>query len=56
MPLETEVDKLSIPGVGEREVHADKFHHLLFGGDQLTAKCDRGSQHVRNNFLRGKDR
>ena len=56
VPLETEVDKLSIPGVGEREVHADKFHHLLFGGDQLTAKRARGSQHVRNNSLRGKDR
>ena len=56
VPLAMEVDKLSIPGVGEREVHADKFHHLLFGGDQLTAKRARGSQHVRNNSLRGKDR
>ena len=56
VPLAMEVDKLSIPGVGEREVHADKFHHLWFGRDQLTAKRARGSQHVRNNSLRGKDR
>lgn len=56
VPMMTEVDKLSIPGVGEREVHADRFHHLLFGGDQLTAKRGRGSQHVRSNSLRGKDR
>ena len=56
VPLETEVDKLTIPGVGEREVHADTFHHVLFGGDQLTAKRARGSQHVQSNSLRGKDR
>ena len=55
-PVASEVEKLSIPGVGEREVHADKFYHLLFGGDQLTAKRARGSQHVRSNSLRGKDR
>ena len=55
-PVVSEVGKVSIPGVGEKEVHADNFHNLIFGGDQLTAKCARGSQHVRSNSLRGKDR
>lgn len=56
VPLEAEVEKLLIPGIGKREVHADTFHHVLFGGDQLTAKCTRGSKHVCSNSLRGKDR
>ena len=52
-----ETSKLTIPGVGEREVHADTFHHVLFGGgDLLTAKPARGSQYTRNNSLRGRDR
>lgn len=54
-PVISEVDKLSILGVGEKEVHADKFHHLMFGGDQLNAKRARGSQHVRSNSIRGID-
>ena len=56
VPMTSEVSKLSIPNVGEKEIHADTFHHILFGGDQLTAKRARGSQHIRSNSLRGKDR
>ena len=55
-PVVSELGKLSIPGVREREVHSDNFHHLLFGGDQLTAKRARGNQHVWSNSLREKDR
>ena len=46
MPMTTEVTKLSIRNVGEKEIHADTFHHILFGGDQLTAKRARGSQQL----------
>ena len=56
VPLETETSTINIEGVGEKEVHADRFHHVLFGGDLLTAKRARGSQHVRSNSLRGKER
>ena len=50
VPLKMETGKLTIPGVGEREVHA------LFGGDLLTAKRAQGSQYTRRNSLCGKDR
>ena len=43
-------------GLGEKEVHTDTFHHILFGGDLLTAKRARGSQYTRSNSLRGKER
>ena len=33
-----------------------RSHIILFGGDQLTVKRARGTQHVRSNSLRGKDR
>ena len=56
VPLEMESSTINIEGIGEKEVHADHFHHLLFGSDLLTAKRARGSQYVRNNSLRGKER
>ena len=55
VPMESETSKISIPGVGEKEIHSDKFHHILFSGDLLTAKRARGSQYTRSNSLRGKD-
>ena len=56
VPSETESSTIDIEGIGEKEVHADHFHHVLFGGDLLTAKRARGSQHIRSNSLRGKER
>lgn len=56
VPLHSETNTVTIPGVGEKEVHADRFHHILLGGDQLTVKRARGSQHIRSNSLRGRDR
>ena len=56
VPLETETSTVDVEGIGEKEIHADRFHHVLFGGDQLTAKRARGSQYVRSNSLRGKER
>ena len=37
-------------------MNADWFHHILFGGDMLTAKHARGSKYVRSNSTRGLDR
>ena len=37
-------------------VIADHFHHVLFGGDMVTAKRARGAQGIRENSNRGKDR
>ena len=55
-PLETEACTVDIPTVGKKEVHADSFHNVLFGGDVLTAKRARGSKHIRGTSIRGKDR
>ena len=56
VPLETESSTINIEGIGEKEVYADHFYSVLFGGDLLTAKRARGSQHIRSNSLRGKER
>lgn len=56
VPVHTEAVTVDIPGVGEKVVHGDWFHHIIFGGDMLTAKRARGSQHVRSNSARGLDR
>lgn len=56
VPLQTETSKCTLPGLGDKEVHANTFHHVLFGGDLLTAKRARGSQYTRSNSLRGKER
>lgn len=56
VPVHSEAVTVEVPGVGDREVHADQFHHILFGGDMLTAKRARGSQHIRSNSARGLDR
>ena len=34
----------------------DKFHQILFGGDQLTVARARGSQRIRKNSERGNER
>ena len=56
VPVQSESTSVDVPGVGEKQFHADWFHHILFGGDMLTAKRARGSQHVRSNSTRGLDR
>ena len=38
------------------DIHIDNFHHILFGGDPLTDERVRGSQKVRSNSERGKER
>ena len=56
VPVHSETTTVEIPGIGEKEVHADWFHHILFGGDMLTAKRARGSKYVRSNSARGLER
>lgn len=57
VPTHSTVSKETIPGVGEEvDVMKDKFHQILFGGDQLTAARARGSQRIRNNSERGRER
>ncbi len=55
VPVHTEEMLVEVPGVGEKKVHADRFHHVLFGGDMLTAKRARGSKFIRSNSARGLD-
>ena len=38
------------------DVHIDEFHHILFGGDQLTAERACGSKKIRSNAERGVER
>ena len=37
-------------------ITGDKFHRILFGGDQLTAARARGTQRIRSNSERPLDR
>lgn len=53
VPVNTEEVQFDIPGVGTKKAYADWFHYTLFGGDMLTAKRARGSQHIRKNSTRG---
>jgi L1 cell adhesion molecule like protein len=55
VPVHTDDIVVDIPGIGEKTVHADSFHHILFGGDMLTAKRARGSKFIRSNSARGLD-
>ena len=57
VPLHSEKIEVEIPSVGKKQVtFADRFHHLLFGGDMLTAKRARGSKNIRSNSAMGSDR
>lgn len=40
----------------EDSMFLDKFHYLLFGGDQLTVERAHGSKKCRSNEIRGLDR
>ena len=37
-------------------IEIDHFHHILFGGDQLTCARARGAQRIRQNSLVGQSR
>ena len=55
VPVVSSTTQTNVPVDGEVEectVIDDKFHRLLFGGDQLTTARARGAQRVRSNSER----
>lgn len=57
VPTHSTLSKVSVPGGDEEiDVMKDKFHQILFGGDQLTAARARGSQRICKNSEGGKER
>lgn len=59
VPVVSSTSQTSVLVDGEVEectVTDDKFHRLLFGGDQLTAARARGAQRVRSNSERPLDK
>ena len=49
--------KTDVPGEAEPvEVRMDYFHHVLFGGDQMTCARVRGAQKIRANSTTGRAR
>ena len=57
VPTHSTLSKEAIPRDNEEvDVMNDKFHPILFGGDQLTVARARGCQKIRKNSERGKER
>lgn len=57
VPTQTTQSTQTIPGSDtDIEVVKDTFHSILFGGDQMTVARARGSQRIRKNSERAKDR
>ena len=47
VPTHSTLSKETVPGdVEEVDITKDKFHQILFGGDQLTVARARGSQEL----------
>ena len=51
VPMQKESERVTVPGGDgeEEEVVSESLHHILIGGDQLTAERVRGAQNVRQN-------
>ena len=60
VPTHTTQSTQTIPGsdtdIQDIQVVKDTFHVILFGGDQMTVARARGSQRIRKNSERGKER
>ncbi len=57
VPSLSSSEDVEVPGCSEPvHVNLDYFHHILFVGDQLTAKRAREGKNIRRNSERGKDR
>ena len=57
VPTHSTLSKVAVAGENEEvDVMNDKFHQILFGGDQLTVARARGCQKIRKNSERGKER
>ena len=50
IPLKSATKIVQVPGTNDREViKMENIHHVLLGGDQLTAERIRGAQNMRKN-------
>lgn len=56
VPTATSTMEVERPGSVNAEVTTDKFHYILMGGDQLSVARARGSQRLRGNSCRPRDR
>lgn len=58
IPHKRKTTSVPVPGKADEHesVHHDSFHHILFGGDQLTKVRAEGSQRIRANSHEGLDR
>lgn len=57
VPTESSTERFKFPQSDETmDISIDRFHHVLFGGDLLTAKRARVGQRIRGNSERGKHR
>ena len=57
VPTESPTVEIERPNSDKKvEVTLDNFHYTLMGGDQLTVARARGSQRIRSNSLRPRDR
>ena len=57
VPTTTNEDECFDPDANESvRLFEDKFHYILFGGDQLTAERATGARNERNNEDRGINR
>lgn len=57
VPVYSEAIELTVPDENEDlQLTTDKFHYILFGGDQLTVERASGSKRTRSNECRGIDR
>ena len=57
VPTQSTVSDVSDPKNDEEyQVKLDKFHYVLFGGDQLTVERAMGAKKEQNNKDRGVDR
>lgn len=57
VPTHSTLTKETVPGNTEEvDIMKDEFHQILFRGDQLTVARARGSQRIRKNSERGKER
>ena len=56
VPSKSETKGVRVPGTNEvRSLSEITFHHVLFGGDQLTAKRARGGVRIRNSSTNSAD-
>ena len=55
VPTESSTERFKFPqSIETMDINIEHFHHVLFGGDLLTAKRARVGQRIHGNSERGK--